>query len=44
MLRCNSQLKLSEYKSLYDLIIEKDNLLRKIKENIDFSFINPMLK
>jgi transposase len=44
MLRYDTQLKLSEYQSLYDIIIEKDNLLRKIKENIDFSFINPMLK
>lgn len=39
----NEQLKMSEYRSLYDIIIEKDNLLRKIKENIDFSFVNPML-
>lgn len=37
------QLKMSEYRSLYDIIIEEDNLLRKIKENIDFSFVNPML-
>jgi hypothetical protein len=44
MLRYNTQQKLSEYNSLYDIIIEKDNLLLKIKENIDFSFINPMLK
>ena len=39
----NEQLKISEYRSLYDIIISKDNLLRKIKENIDFSFVNPML-
>ena len=38
------QIRLSEYKNLYDIIIDKDNLLRKIKENIDFSFVNPMLK
>ncbi|MDR2911150.1 MAG: IS1182 family transposase [Bacteroidales bacterium] len=44
MLKDNSQLKLSEYRSLYDIIVPKDNLLRKIKENIDFSFVNPMLK
>jgi transposase len=35
---------LSPYQGLYDLIISKDNLLRKIKENIDFSFVNPMLR
>jgi transposase len=44
MLRESEQLRISEYNSLYDKIIEKDNLLRKIKENIDFSFVNPMLK
>lgn len=44
MLREYEQLRLSEYKGLYDLIVEKDNLLRRIKENIDFSFVNPMLK
>ncbi len=40
----SEQLKLSEYRRLYDIIISKDNLLRKIKENIDFSFVNPMLE
>jgi len=38
------QLKLSEYRGLYDLIVEENNLLRRIRENIDFSFVNPMLK
>ncbi len=44
MLRENTQMKLSQYRSLYDVIVPKDNLLRKIKENIDFSFVNPMLR
>lgn len=44
MLRENRQMKLSQYRSLYDVIVPKDNLLRKIKENIDFSFVNPMLR
>jgi transposase len=44
MLRENSQLKLSEYSDLYEIIVPQDNLLRRIKENIDFSFVNPMLK
>jgi transposase len=46
MLRDNSQMKLSlsPYESLYDIIIPQDHLLRKIKENIDFSFVNPMLR
>lgn len=44
MLRETSQIKLSPYSKLYDVIIPRDHLLRKIKENIDFSFVNPMLK
>jgi hypothetical protein len=32
-------LNLSEYSSLYDLVVPKDNLLRKINDLIDFSFI-----
>jgi transposase len=44
MLKDNSQLEFSEYADLYERIIPQDNLLRKIKENIDFSFVNPMLK
>jgi transposase len=38
------RLSLSPYQGLYDLIIPEDNLLRKIKDNIDFSFVNPMLR
>jgi transposase len=46
MLRDNSQMKLSlsPYQGLYDLVVPQDNLLRKIKENIGFSFVNPMLR
>ncbi len=46
MLRENSQMKLpvSPYQGLYDIVVAKDNLLRKIKENIDFSFVNPVLR
>ena len=46
MLMDNSQLSFSTspYQGLYDLIIPKDHFLRKVKENIDFSFVNPMLK
>ena len=43
MLRIDNQLKFSEYDNLYDTVIPKDNILRKINENIDFSFVNPML-
>lgn len=38
------QLSISQYSSLYDEIIPKDHILRKIKENIDFSFVNNMVK
>lgn len=44
MLRIDNQLRFSEFDNLYDIVIPKDNILRKIKENIDFSFVNPMLK
>lgn len=44
MLRLDSQLKISEYRNLYDIIVSEDHILRKIKDNIDFSFVNPMLK
>jgi len=43
MLKENNQIKISEYNNLYEIIIPKENILRKIKENIDFSFVNPML-
>jgi hypothetical protein len=33
----------SAYSSLYDLIVPKDNLLRKINDLIDFSFIHEEL-
>ncbi len=39
MLLQQEKLQLSEYSKLYDLIIPKENLLRKINEMIDFSFI-----
>lgn len=45
MLKDHSQLKLSlsPYQEIYDVVIPGNHLLRKIKENIDFSFVNPML-
>lgn len=39
MLVQQQKIQLSEYSRLYDLIVPKDNLLRKINEMIDFSFI-----
>ena len=39
MLAQQNKLQLSEYSSLYDLIVPKENLLRKINDLIDFSFI-----
>ena len=30
---------LSEYTGIYDLVVPKDNMLRKINELIDFSFV-----
>lgn len=39
MLVQQQKLQFSEYRSLYDLIVPKDNLLRKINDLIDFTFI-----
>jgi Transposase and inactivated derivatives len=39
MLAQQQKLQLSSYTDLYDLIIPRDNLLRKINELIDFTFI-----
>ena len=46
MLKDNSQLKLSlsPYQGIYEAIVPDNHLLRRIKENIDFSFVNPMLR
>lgn len=46
MLKDHSQLKLSlsPYQGIYDAIIPANHLLRKMKESIDFSFVNPMLR
>ena len=46
MLKENGQIamELSPYQKLYDMIIPSGHILRKLKENIDFSFVNPMLK
>lgn len=43
MLLQQQKIQLSAYCDLYDLIIPKDNLLRKINELIDFSFIHDEL-
>ena len=39
MLVQQQEIQFSQYSSLYDLIVPKDNLLRKINDLIDFSFI-----
>lgn len=46
MLKENKQMRmeLSPYQGLYEAIIPRDHLLRRLKENIDFSFVNPMLR
>lgn len=43
MLVQQQKLQLSTYSDLYDIIVPKDNLLRKINELIDFSFIHEEL-
>lgn len=44
MLQLQKKLMLSQYSELYNIIVPKDNLLRKIKELVDFSFVYQELK
>lgn len=44
MLEKYKQIELSDYVSLYDKIISKDHFLRKLKENVDFSFVNKLVE
>lgn len=46
MLKENAQITmdLSPYQGLYDAIVPQNHILRRLKENIDFSFVNPMLR
>ena len=41
MLKANNQLSfcLSSHASLFDILIEKDNLWRQLKDMVDFSFV-----
>ncbi len=39
MIQQQQRLSLSPYMAIYDLVIPKDNLLRKINDLIDFSFV-----
>lgn len=38
------RMNLSAFQGLYDIVVPSGHILRRIKENIDFSFVNPMLK
>jgi len=44
MLKSQTQMNLSEYSSLYDILIPSDNELRQINELIDFEFVYDELK
>jgi len=46
MLKDTAQIvmELSPYQGLYEEIIPQDHILRRLKDNIDFSFVNPMLR
>lgn len=35
---------MSPYQGLYEAVIPQDHILRRLKEHIDFSFVNPMLR
>jgi len=44
MIETQQKMLLSQYLALYDLIVPKDNILRKINELVDFSFVFNELK
>lgn len=44
MLRIDGQLRFSEYQNLYDIVVPQNHILRRISEEIDFSFVNKMLE
>jgi transposase len=44
MLNLNKQLKLSAFSGIYDVVIPENHLLRKIKEYVDFSFVNELME
>jgi len=44
MLKTQTQMNLSEYSKLYDILVPVDNELRKINEMVDFTFIYEELK
>lgn len=44
MLQQYKQLKLSEYHGIYDRIVPKNHLLRKINDQLNFSFVNTLLE
>ena len=44
MLSSQLKLSLSYYSDLYDMIVPKDHILRKIRELVDFSFIYDLLE
>ena len=43
MLPLQRQIQFSDYHDLYDVVVPKDNLLRKINDLIDFSFVRKEL-
>ena len=44
MLNTQYEIKLSPYRSLYDIIVPSGNLFRRMADEIDFSFIFDELK
>ena len=43
MLNLTKQLKLTAYAGIYETVVPKDHILRKIAEQIDFSFVNEQM-
>ncbi len=43
MLQTQEQLQFSAYQTLYDIVVSKDNTLRRMKELVDFGFVQEEL-
>ena len=44
MLKTDNQLRFSEYASLYDILVPRDTIFRRMNEEIDFSFVRKELQ
>lgn len=44
MLPQQTEIPLSEYSSLYNIVVPQDNLLHRINNLVDFTFVHPIVR